>query len=168
MIPSEIHKKSYGKCFLLIPDSQIPQLVYAYMLKIVIAYLLLCVIFSAGYMHFLHVNDTWTELQLSVQNNQAKLHLNQSITVNNRKKVNFLVSVSDMRDRSGARASALVADLPPKGGRLAPNGTNPELFQIRLPSDIQNILTCDLKKSRICPIWGESDPPLGPNMTPLY
>ena len=49
--------------------------------------------------------------------------------------------------------SGVVAGLPnldPKWVRLALNGTNPALRQ--------NILKSDLKKSRICPIWGQSDP----------
>ena len=31
----------------------------------------------------------------------------------------------------------------------------------------QNVLKCDLKKSRICPIWAQSDPIRMPNMTTL-
>ena len=42
--------------------------------------------------------------------------------------------------------------LTPKWDRLSPNGTNPGLFQIRFA------LKSDLKKPRICPIWGQSDP----------
>ena len=43
--------------------------------------------------------------------------------------------------------------LSPKWLRLAPNGTNPGLFQMAT-----NALKSDLKKSRICLIWGQSDP----------
>ena len=44
--------------------------------------------------------------------------------------------------------------LAPKWVRLAPNGTNPGLFSAGAP----NALKSDLKKPRICPIWGQSDP----------
>ena len=44
--------------------------------------------------------------------------------------------------------------LAPKWVRLAPNGTNPGLFQIRF----QCIWRGGLKKPRICPILGQSDP----------
>ena len=51
--------------------------------------------------------------------------------------------------------------LAPKWVRLAPNGTNPGTFQIRFHCiwrGASNALKSDLKKPRICPIWGQSDP----------
>ena len=47
--------------------------------------------------------------------------------------------------------------LAPKWVRLAPIGTNPVFFQIRFHC-IWPSLNSDLKKPRICPIWGQSDP----------
>ena len=55
--------------------------------------------------------------------------------------------------------------LAPKWVRLAQDGTNPGVF-FRSGSEnfgslkkrIQNVLKSDLKKSQICPIWGQSDP----------
>ena len=47
-----------------------------------------------------------------------------------------------------------------KGVRLAPNGTNPGLFQIRFQCiwrPAPNALKSDRKKPRICPIWGQFD-----------
>ena len=56
-------------------------------------------------------------------------------------------------------------DLDPKWVRLAPNWSNPGLFQIIfqyiLRSDFSTFwryAKSDLKKSRIWPIWGQSDP----------
>ena len=46
--------------------------------------------------------------------------------------------------------------LAPKWIRLAPNGTNPGLFNIRF--QWINALKSDLKKPGICPIRGQSDP----------
>ena len=48
----------------------------------------------------------------------------------------------------------------PKWGRLARDGTNPGLFQIRFPYILAQKCTeiSDLKKSRICPISGQSAP----------
>ena len=51
--------------------------------------------------------------------------------------------------------------LAPKWVRLAPNWTNPGLFQIRFQCiwrGAPNALKSDLKKPLICPIWGKSDP----------
>ena len=54
--------------------------------------------------------------------------------------------------------------LAPKWSRLAPNGTNPGSFHFRFhyvlisSSASQNVLKFDMKKPRICPIWGHSDP----------
>ena len=52
--------------------------------------------------------------------------------------------------------------LAPKWVRLAPNGTNPGLFQIRFQRIWRRapiiLLKSDLKKPRICLIWGQSDP----------
>ena len=45
--------------------------------------------------------------------------------------------------------------------KLVPNGTNPGPFQIGFQYILahrQNVLKSDLKKSRICPISGQSDP----------
>ena len=50
--------------------------------------------------------------------------------------------------------------LAPKWVRLATKGTNPGLFQIRFQyiwRGAPNALKSDLKKPRICPIWGQSD-----------
>ena len=80
---------------------------------------------------------------------------------------------------SGEWTSWMVG-LAPKWVRLAPNGTNSGLFQIRFQciwrpqmgqirgffrSDFStfgagapNALKSDLKKPRICPIWGQSEP----------
>ena len=52
-------------------------------------------------------------------------------------------------------------DLAPKWVRLAPNGTNPGNFQIRFSTFWRTApkgTESDLKISRICPIWGQSDP----------
>ena len=52
---------------------------------------------------------------------------------------------------------AVVSDLSKSGSDWPPNRTNPGLFQIRLQYiwlDEPNVLKSDLKKSRICPIWG--------------
>ena len=49
-----------------------------------------------------------------------------------------------------AYSLAGMVDLDLKSVRLAQNG------QIGSPS--QNVLKSDLKKSQICPIWGQSDP----------
>ena len=49
--------------------------------------------------------------------------------------------------------------LAPKWVRLAPNGTNPGLFQIIFQCiwrPAPNALKSDLKKPRICPIWGQT------------
>ena len=57
--------------------------------------------------------------------------------------------------------------LAPKWVRLAPNETNPGLFQIRFQCiwrRVPNALKSDLKKSRICPIWGPIWPTLEPNL----
>ena len=54
-----------------------------------------------------------------------------------------------------------VWDLAPKCVSFAPNRTNPGLFQVRFHCiwrPAPNALKSDLKKSRICPIWGHSDP----------
>ena len=48
-----------------------------------------------------------------------------------------------------------MSDLTPKLVRMAPNGTNRDFFIPDLVS--QNVLNSDLKKSRVCPIWGQSD-----------
>ena len=82
---------------------------------------------------------------------------------------NFLVkeTVSICRTNHGIRTKMeyiLVTgwpDLDPKLVRLDPNGTNSGLFQIRFQYILavrQNVLKSDLKKSRICLIWGQSDP----------
>ena len=60
--------------------------------------------------------------------------------------------------------------LAPKWVRLAPNGTNPGLFQIRFQYiwlDEPNVLKFDLKKFRICPIWGPIWPTLESNLPSL-
>ena len=62
---------------------------------------------------------------------------------------------------STCRFMAGMVGLPPKWVRLAPTETNTGLFQIRFQyifAQRQNVLKSDLKKSRICPIWGQSDP----------
>ena len=59
--------------------------------------------------------------------------------------------------------------LVPKWVRLAPNGTNPGLFQIRFQCiwrTAPNALKSDLKKPGICPIWGQSDPLWGQTYHP--
>ena len=51
--------------------------------------------------------------------------------------------------------------LAAKWVRLAPNGINLGLFQIRFQCiwrDAPNALKSDLKTPQICPIWGQSDP----------
>ena len=58
-------------------------------------------------------------------------------------------------------AGARLPDLAPKWVRLAPNGTNLGNFQIRFSTFWRPAPKCtqsDLKNSRICPIWGQSDP----------
>ena len=50
--------------------------------------------------------------------------------------------------------------------RLAPNGTNPGLFQIIFQC-IWRRGQSDLKKTRICPIWGPIWPTLDPNLPSL-
>ena len=60
-----------------------------------------------------------------------------------------------------SRCVSGMVGLAPKWVRLAPNGTNPGLFQIRLQCiwrGAPNALKSDLKKPRICSIWGQSDP----------
>ena len=52
--------------------------------------------------------------------------------------------------------------------RLAPNATNLGLFKISFSTFWRTAPKCtetDLKKSQICPIWGQSDLILLPNMT---
>ena len=50
-----------------------------------------------------------------------------------------------------------ISELASMWVRLAPNGTDPGLFKIRFRY-IQNVAKSDLKKSRICPVWGQSGP----------
>ena len=60
--------------------------------------------------------------------------------------------------------------LVPKGSDWIPNWTNPGLFQIRFQIIWliePNVLKSDLKKSRICPIWGPIWPTLEPNLPSL-
>ena len=48
----------------------------------------------------------------------------------------------------------------PTMGQIGPKGTNPGLLQIRFQYIFDAAPKCtesDLKKSRICPIWGQSD-----------
>ena len=55
----------------------------------------------------------------------------------------------------------------PKIVRLAPDGTNPGLFQITFQyilAQRQNVLKSDLKKTRICPIRGQIWPIFGRNL----
>ena len=52
-------------------------------------------------------------------------------------------------------SNAGVSDLGGKWVKLDRNGTNPVLFMISISHDV---LKSNLKKSRICPIWGQSDP----------
>ena len=57
--------------------------------------------------------------------------------------------------------TAGMVGLAPNWVRLVPNGTNPGLFQIRFQYIWlyePNVLKCDLKKSWICPILGQSEP----------
>ena len=51
----------------------------------------------------------------------------------------------------------VMSDMGPKRDKLAPNGTNPELFQIRFQYTLAHLKT-DLKKSQICPFWCHSNP----------
>ena len=52
------------------------------------------------------------------------------------------------KNQSQSGLGAGMVGLAPKWVRLAPNWTNPG----------PNALKSDLRKSRICPIWGQSDP----------
>ena len=51
-----------------------------------------------------------------------------------------------------------MSDLGPKRVILAPNETIRDYFRSDFSSTIQNVLKSDVKKSRICFIWGQSDP----------
>ena len=58
-------------------------------------------------------------------------------------------------------------DLDQKCVNLAPIWTNPRLFSDEIIvhfAQRQNVLKSDLKKSRICPIWGPIWPIFGPNL----
>ena len=60
-----------------------------------------------------------------------------------------------IRQPCGCLCVARMVGLAPKWVRLAPNGTNPGLFQIRFQCiwrPAQNALKSDLKKPGICPI----------------
>ena len=94
----------------------------------------------------------------------------------------FLAGISDMFMYSSSRAGYVncynrthntrMWGLSPKWARIIPNGTHPGLFQIRfqyiLAQRRQNVLKSDLKKSRICPIWGQSDPFWSQTYHPCY
>ena len=54
-----------------------------------------------------------------------------------------------------------VSDLVRKCVGLTPNRTNPGIFHIRFPKS-------DLKKSHICPILGQFDPPWGQIWSPSW
>ena len=76
-----------------------------------------------------------------------------------RASVNF-AGHGDVKKTPKYRAAGM-SDLGQKWARVVQNGTNLGLFQIRFQyilAQRQNVLKSDLKKSRICPIWGQSDP----------
>ena len=54
----------------------------------------------------------------------------------------------------GVELPARMSGLARKWVKLAPNGTNPGLFEIRFQQMYWNLIW----KSRICPIWGQSEP----------
>ena len=73
------------------------------------------------------------------------------------------VSKLDTKSQKEANSEYVsrLPDLAPKWVRLAPKGTNPGNFQIRFSTFWRTAPKCtesDLKISRICPIWGQSDP----------
>ena len=75
--------------------------------------------------------------------------------------VTWALVVTDSWMSNEFRRNTGMVGLAPKWVRLAPNGTNPGLFQIRFQCiwrPAPNALKSDLIKSRICPIWGQSDP----------
>ena len=69
-------------------------------------------------------------------------------------------SDEEMSKQKGEYCHTKMAELAPNWVRLAPNGTNLGLLKISFSTFWRPAPKCtetDLKKSQICPIWGQSD-----------